>query len=984
MQKAVRGQRGIHTATWNTLVDRASPNVGDGSMTTIANVDIATKTNKYYPFEVSKITASRVKIRFGNITYKNFNVPLKDNDGAWFVNPEEFAVNPDLYKVLEIKTSKFNSDDELEEYELTHTETNPNGTRDLFVVVKIWNDETPILPFDSIYPFPSLYEDMPTNSCIYLTNSFELAGLGNNISGDEVLTDIANTCKAVAKISVYGNGDVEKIQELFYNDIQFSTGVASAPMLLPFDCDFIEVEEGDPLAFVKKVRVRNGGFYFKDGSNQYSFIGQGVDIDDDSDITVLDLKDYVFERFRNLDAPAEPVSADELKYIVWAGVDTTSINPDCFVEITTSVLKPDRESMSILVPIAELIWTETIVEEVSTWTLTMNQLKRGFIYEEVNIAMPFDTTLNVSIVEEEEVYTCKVRCGGFTYTGVSGEETFRGFNTDGDTVDYVDYVFNSFRSIVVTPLKPVICAILFKESTLPQYVQAKIVNLETDLEYIESGINVLAIHPIARLIIGDGGAYMHQLFRGFIPYNIDKNDMPFDCELTGLEVGGIPLNYEVTVRNGVFVFTDDNGDIVTVASGIGGFPSLSSTLADYDFYPYETILLSEAKPIAAAVLFREISTGYFGANVGAFNELLEVDGFVDELLYEVLEIIPLAKLLLEPVIDENPKAYIFQLAHGFQYVNPFGTGGSDATGMPFDCEVHSVEAPLSDPPPDPLPDPPVMIDKLRIRCGGFYVKEDLITYRFVGQTELATITATSSYDFNQYRYIDIPASGSHIIWAGVDTTSTTEDCFTVITANTTRPTMSTLVLMPIAEVKIVGTEVIINQLKRGFQFYNNEKSQLNHSWIPTRTSATTFSITNGWVNVGNSIARVRLPTNSNLQTTGLLIGTNYGIRVSWASNLRVPVVTWETYGTPGDVLNTAVQRFFPIIEFINGNTWSHLVRRTTSDIQTENYIMPVPPATAAILYWNGAALNWIAAGNNYRVLQQMGAGIGFDYVRVMQ
>ena len=400
MQKATIGQKYINTDSWNSMVDALSPRMDDATLqNNMGSKTVAEKRVEESSFACSKFGSNLLKIKIGNIVYNGLSVPLVEDDvNGWFPLASTYGIS-DKFKILDIKPVKYTTDDTFTGSELNNTEEiTATDLREVFVVVKLYYEQVdpapdePISAWDSEYPFPALDNNTPNYATIFITNSYELAGLGQTDPITAPILDIYNTSKCIAKLYIYNNGDIAKVEPLYYNDITFST-ITGLSDTMPFDCGFGSISaapvppETEPTT-EPKIKVRNGGFYFKRGENTYSFIGQGEDA-----LTVTAINDYVFEEFTLLDYPTEPTSeSDPTKFIVWAGIDTESTDDEVFEEITPADEVPDRET-SILIPIAELNWT--LNEETSEYVLSLNQLKRGFIYDEpISAPLPFDIKLD--------------------------------------------------------------------------------------------------------------------------------------------------------------------------------------------------------------------------------------------------------------------------------------------------------------------------------------------------------------------------------------------------------------------------------------------------------------------------------------------------------------------------------------------------------------------------------------------------------------
>ena len=173
----------------------------------------------------------------------------------------------------------------------------------------------------------------------------------------------------------------------------------------------------------------------------------------------------------------------------------------------------------------------------------------------------------------------------------------------------------------------------------------------------------------------------------------------------------------------------------------------------------------------------------------------------------------------------------------------------------------------------------------------------------------------------------------------------------------------------------------------GFQIeVDGGGTQLDHSFRPTQTGDTTFSITAGRVYVGvqGSLAIASFPAGD----TSFATNTHFQIMIDWSSNINVPVVTWQAGTSFGNNATDALIRYYPILEFGTAGDFSTLIRRQTNDIHAPTYPIPeiADKTKSNLLVWNdySSVFEWIPTGATYSVLQTKDDGtIGFDYVRAM-
>jgi len=249
-----------------------------------------------------------------------------------------------------------------------------------------------------------------------------------------------------------------------------------------------------------------------------------------------------------------------------------------------------------------------------------------------------------------------------------------------------------------------------------------------------------------------------------------------------------------------------------------------------------------------------------------------------------------------------------------------------------------------------------------VRHGAFILNDTDGTHRFV-----STDTLDEEADYSIFATPDAFADNK-TLWAKLDKSTSPPTASIVSTEPADDPDTYSVCIGKVATGGFVEQYVFGHIPAFG-------GAQLDHSFLPTQTSDTTFSITKGRVYVGME-ATATLPTTA----SGLAIGTDYFIKVDWTSSFRAPVISWTTTGGT----NTDLIRYYPIIEF-TGSTWDTLIRRQTSDLNLPNYPIPeIPSTTPAVLVWNGTELEWVSASYDYSVFQRKADdSLGFDYVRAM-
>ena len=166
-----------------------------------------------------------------------------------------------------------------------------------------------------------------------------------------------------------------------------------------------------------------------------------------------------------------------------------------------------------------------------------------------------------------------------------------------------------------------------------------------------------------------------------------------------------------------------------------------------------------------------------------------------------------------------------------------------------------------------------------VRHGAFmWLEGGELQFAGTDGSDSATAFATSRSLYNP----DTFSAGS-TIYATLDKSGTTPDANLATSALATED--DDHISIVVAHVSAAGAvqQFITEHIMLGF-----ESGQLDHSFLPVKTSETQFSIPKGRVRVGNEVASTALPGTA----TGLTIGTNYYIKVDWYDTyFRAPNVT---------------------------------------------------------------------------------------------